>query len=181
MLEKDDEFLPAEPIEKKNLQMLTAFVLANCLQMMYMLVQVCTKTVLTRQDNISSFELTFFRSLYNFIASSIFLVIAKDSLTANIDKSNMMILATRCVSGSITFLCFVVAIEYLPLSIFFVMMNATPFFIALLACVWLKEKITLVEVFTMLGAFGGIILVGLSKTSASSDVKQDISQEEAQT
>jgi drug/metabolite transporter (DMT)-like permease len=47
-------------------------------------------------------------------------------------------------------------------------MNATPFFIALLACIWLKEIITFVEVITMLGAFGGIILVGISKTSATS-------------
>ena len=86
---------------------------------------------------------------------------------------------TRCISGSITFLCFVVAIEHLPLSTFFVIMNATPFFIALLACIWLKEMITLVELITMIGAFTGIILVGISKTSLASgdEITEEISEE----
>ena len=69
----------------------------------------------------------------------------------------------RCISGTFTFTLFVFAIKYLPLSIYFVVMNACPFLIALLACVWLREMITLVEVLCMVGAFGGILLVGFSK------------------
>ena len=88
---------------------------------------------------------------------------AGDGLTTAIDKNNWHLLLIRCVSGSICFLCFVVAVKYLPLSIFFVIMNATPFFIALLACLWLKEMISLLEVVAMIGAFGGILLTGLSK------------------
>ena len=90
-----------------------------------------------------------------------------DSLTENIDSSNRWILMARCLSGSVTFLCFVIAIEHLPLSTFFVVMNATPFFIALLACIWLHEIITFVEAITMIAAFGGIILVGISKASVT--------------
>lgn len=91
------------------------------------------------------------------------MLIAKQSLTADIDSSNRYILLTRCLSGSICFLCFVNAIKYIPLSIYFVVMNAGPFFIALLACLWLKERITLFEVCAMVGAFSGIVMVGFSK------------------
>ena len=42
-------------------------------------------------------------------------------------------------------------------------MNVSPFLVAILACLWLKERITAVEVVCMLGAFGGILLVGLTK------------------
>lgn len=128
-----------------------------------MLVQVCTKKLLFMSDAVSAFELAFFRSIFNFLASSFFLIISKGSLRDKIDSSNRHILAIRCLSGSVAFLCFVVAIEYLPLTTFFVIMNATPFFIALLACLWLKEVISKLEIVTMIFAFSGILLVGLSK------------------
>lgn len=74
-----------------------------------------------------------------------------------------MVLLVRCIAGTICFLTFVFAIKYLPLSIFFMVMNASPFIMAILTCLWLKELITLVEVICMIGAFGGICLVGMSK------------------
>jgi len=84
-------------------------------------------------------------------------------LRENIGSSNRHILVVRCLSGSICFLCFVVAIEYIPLAIFFVIMNAAPFFITVMACLWLKEVISKLELVTMVFAFAGILIVGLSK------------------
>lgn len=34
-----------------------------------------------------------------------------------------------------------------------------------MACLWLRERITLVELGCMVGAFGGILLVGFGKMS----------------
>ena len=147
----------------KSLAIFYVFLLANLLSLVYMTVQVLTKKLLWDYTAVSSFELTFFRSLFNFMASSFYLVVAKVGLRDNIDATNRHILAIRCVSGSICFLCFVVAIEYLPLAIFFVIMNAAPFFIAVIACLWLKEVISKLEVFTMVFAFAGIVMVALSK------------------
>ena len=75
----------------------------------------------------------------------------------------------RCISGTLCFTLFVLAIKYLPLSIFFVVMNICPFLMALLACLWLREKITAVEVICMIGAFGGILIVGYSKQAESGE------------
>ena len=147
----------------KSLAIFYVFLLANLLSLVYMTVQVLTKKLLWDYTAVSSFELTFFRSLFNFMASSFYLVVAKVGLRDNIDATNRHILAIRCLSGSICFLCFVVAIEYLPLAIFFVIMNAAPFFIAVIACLWLKEVISKLEVLTMVFAFAGIVMVALSK------------------
>ena len=38
-----------------------------------------------------------------------------------------------------------------------------------MACLWLKEPITLVETFCMFGAFGGILLMGLSNEGEESE------------
>ena len=134
-----------------------------------MLVQTCTKAVLINQDKLSANELAFFRSVFNFLASSVYICLARQGLADNISRDNVGLLITRCISGTVCFLCFVIAMMYLPLSIFFVMMNATPFLIAVLACLWLKEVITLVEVLAMCGAFGGILLAGLSKREVETE------------
>ena len=92
-----------------------------------------------------------------------YLRLSHDRLSDGYASPKRWILFVRCLSGTLCFTMFVFAIKYLPLSIFFVVMNACPFIIAFLACVWLKENISLVEVVCMIGAFGGIILVGISK------------------
>ena len=162
----NDHVSPVEISEtppKKTLTMLNAFLLANLLQIIYMMVQTITKIVLTSQDALSGYEVAFFRSLMNLFLSSVYLGVTGDSLTKDITADNRWILILRCISGSFCFLCFVLAIEYIPLSIYSVVMYATPFMICLLAWVWLNDLITGVEIFSMVGAFAGIVLVGVSK------------------
>lgn len=60
-------------------------------------------------------------------------------------------------------------------------MNATPFFIALLACLWLKEVISKLEIVTMIFAFSGILLVGLSKVDEDDTATGEQPEKEATT
>ena len=142
---------------------LMVFFLANTTSCVYIAVQVFTKLVLYMGDSISSYEIVFFRSLCNLLLSSIYLLVGRLSLTEKIDSTNWHILMARCVAGGFGFFTLVLAIEYIPLSVFFVIMNASPFVIALLCCLWLKEMITKIEIATMIISFGGILLVGVSK------------------
>ena len=71
----------------------------------------------------------------------------------------------RSISGTICFITLTFSVKYLPLAIFFVSFNACPFLVAIMACLWLRERITLVELVCMVGAFGGILLVGFGKIS----------------
>ena len=122
----------------------------------------------------SAFEIAFFRSVFNLVLSSVYLFVAGEGLTVNIDSTNRCVLFVRCLSGAFGFVCFALAIEHLPLSIFFVVTNTTPFMICVLACLWLKDVITWVEVINMIGAFSGIIMVGLSKKFQESKEKEEV-------
>ena len=111
----------------------------------------------------STYELAFFRSFYNLTASSLYLKFSDAKLREGLDESKRWPLLTRSISGTICFITLTFAVKYLPLAIFFVSFNACPFLVAIMACLWLKERITLVEIICMVGAFGGILLVGFSK------------------
>jgi len=143
------------------------FLLSNLLALIYILGQAATKQVLISQDSLSTFELAFFRSFYNLAASSVYLKFSEARLADGLIEEKRWILFTRCVSGTICFITLTFAVKYLPLAVFFVTFNACPFLTAVMACLWLKEIITLVEVFCMLGAFGGILMVGLAKEANS--------------
>ena len=160
-----------------QLSMLRVFLLSNLLQIIYILVETMTKTVLISQDTVSAFELAFFRSAYNLAASTFYLQFTGAQLSDGFGSTTRWVLLMRCMSGTICFTMFVFAIKYLPLSIFFVLMNASPFLVALLACFWLHERLSLVEVFCMLGAFGGILLVGLSKRIDDDDEAESVSED----
>ena len=154
--------------------MLSVFLLSNLLTIIFMLYSTCTKQVLNTQDNLSAFELAFFRSVYNLVASCLFLHWSEAKISDGYNSQKRWILYMRCISGTVCFTAFVFSIKYLPLSIFFVILNICPFLMALLACLWLREMITVVEVICMLGAFGGILIVGLSRQAESGEDIEEI-------
>ena len=131
--------------------------------MIYILGQVCTKQVLISQDSMSAFELAFFRSFYNLTASSVYLSLGDAKLVDGLDQTYRWTVLTRSISGTICFITLTFAVKYLPLAIFFMSFNACPFLVAIMACLWLRERISLVELVCMVGAFSGILLVGFSK------------------
>lgn len=111
----------------------------------------------------STFELAFFRSFYNLVASSVYLSLSNAKLKEGLVESKRWVLLTRSISGTICFITLTFSVKYLPLAVFFVSFNACPFLVAIMACLWLRERITLVELICMVGAFGGILLVGFGK------------------
>ena len=111
----------------------------------------------------STYELAFLRSFANLTASSIYLSLSDAKLKSGLIPEKRWVLLTRSIAGTICFITLTFAVKYLPLAIFFVSFNACPFLVAIMACLWLKERITLVELYCMVGAFGGILLVGFSK------------------
>ena len=68
----------------------------------------------------------------------------------------------RAIVGTISFTTMNIGMMNLPLAIFTVIFNSTPFFTAILAYLYLKESITVCEVVAMAGSFSGIILIAFS-------------------
>ena len=67
------------------------------------------------------------------------------------------------MSGTICFLTYAIAIEYLPLAVFFVIMQSSPILIAFIAWIWLGEAISRLEIVCMIIAMYGIFLVASTK------------------
>jgi drug/metabolite transporter (DMT)-like permease len=70
-------------------------------------------------------------------------------------------LIVRSVVGTFSFTFLSVGLMTLPLSVFTVLFNCTPFFTAILATFYLKESLTWFEIVAMIGSFGGICLIAL--------------------
>ena len=86
------------------------------------------------------------------------------------NKQEQKVLIWRCVFGTICFLFFTIAIEYLPLSIFFIIFNLVPFVSAVIAYFWLREKLSRFEIAVMILALVGVIMCALSKHDTEQDV-----------
>ena len=65
------------------------------------------------------------------------------------------------------------AVKYLPLGIFFIIFNASPFLTAILSYFWVGDKVLLVEAAAMVGAFSGIICLGVADPSEENSGVED--------
>ena len=63
--------------------------------------------------------------------------------------------------GTVAFMIFAMAVKYIPLGIFFVIFNASPFFTIFLSYFWTGDRILAIEGVAMVGAFSGIVCLGL--------------------
>ena len=86
-----------------------------------------------------------------------------------------MPLLIRCVAGALAFITVTTALPLVPLVLFQVITNMTPFIAALLACLWLGEKLSFFQLVCMLLCFGGIAVVIFERESADGEVKKESS------
>lgn len=68
----------------------------------------------------------------------------------------------RAVAGQGAFLLLSVGIMTVPVTLFIIMLNCTPFLTAILAAIFLKESISCWEYVAMVGSFCGVVLIALS-------------------
>ena len=55
------------------------------------------------------------------------------------------------------------SVTYLPMSTAMILFQLNPFWIAILACLVLRERIRLIEIVGIFVCFGGVIMISLSK------------------
>ena len=71
-------------------------------------------------------------------------------------------LLVRSISGTISFTTLSIGLMTMPLAIFTVIFNCTPFFTAILAYFYLKESISHCEVVAMIGSFIGVMFIAIA-------------------
>ena len=114
---------------------------------------------------VPAFEFSFLRSFFNLISSIIQVKSYDEKFFSSVPKRLGMTLLMRCLVGTVGFAAFAIAMQYVPLSVFFVIFNSNPFTTALLSYFWLKEQLTFFEIGLMLCAFSGILMMSLSQPS----------------
>jgi len=81
-------------------------------------------------------------------------------------------LIIRSLNGQITFALMNVAMTLLPMSTAMILFQMNPFWIAILACIMLGERIRLVEILGIVVCFGGVVIIALSKAEEVDDEKE---------
>jgi drug/metabolite transporter (DMT)-like permease len=93
-------------------------------------------------------------------------------LIKNVTRDMLLPLSIRVATGVISFYFIYTAIKYLPIFIVSLVINLAPIFTSIMGFIFLKERITRIEVFALLLAFSGVyILVSSSTSSSSTDTK----------
>ena len=73
-------------------------------------------------------------------------------------------LVIRSLNGQFTFALMNIAVTLLPMSTSFILFQMNPFWIAVLACIMLGERIRMIEVIGIAICFGGVVMITVSKS-----------------
>ena len=127
----------------------------------------------------SPFELTFTQSLTNMLASGLLVkCLFKETLFSSTPRRLRAAVFVRSLAQSIGFFCLIYGSSLVPLGIFFVVFNSNIFSTAMLSYCWLQERLSKFEIFGMVFAFLGVLIIGLSGGGPSSpDMRHDTYQQ----
>ena len=115
--------------------------------------------------DVPSIQKSFFRNLVALICASIIMV--KNKVSFSGDKKNLGLLFVRSTCGTIGILCNFYAVDHLLLSDATMLNKMSPFFAIVFSYIFLREKVNLVQIFSVVGAFVGCLFI--IKPSASMD------------
>ena len=155
------EGLSHKQTNKVDFKMSKLFLMVNLGEIFYTVLQILTKDLLTNR-HVPPFEFSFLRSLFNLCGSSINVKMRGQRYFADIPRDLYFTLGLRCIIGTVGFACFAIAMQYVPLSVFFIIFNSNPFCTAILGYFWLGERISLFEIIAMVCSFTGIIVMSMA-------------------
>lgn len=88
-------------------------------------------------------------------------------------KENIKDLIIRCIAGQLTFGLINYTITLISIGTSLILFQTNPFWVSILACVLLNEKIKLVEILGIFVCFGGVIMIALSKQQRADELAED--------
>ena len=114
-------------------------------------------------------EISLIRSVFILVAAIGSVTVSKKQFFGGIEGSQVVPLMIRGFAGTIAFITQIISLKNVALSIFQCITNSLPFMVALLAFFWLRERISLFEVFAMVACFSGILIVALDNSEQEDD------------
>ena len=118
-------------------------------------------------EGVSIIEFTFFRSVSALIIATIWNLAVCTNPFRAFPWAQKWTLFFRIISGQSSFALFNLAVPLAPLSLIIIVFNTNPFYISLIACLFLKEPLLCLEVIAMVVCFGAVIVIALEKEKNS--------------
>ena len=112
-------------------------------------------TMVKHLKDFGAFQLVFFRSLVNLVFTASFIIYKKIPLWGNQKK----LLLLRGFTGTTSMVLFFMALHFMTLGSAVTLRYTAPFFVALLAILFLGEKIKLIQWVFFSISFAGVVLV----------------------
>lgn len=125
------------------------------------------------KQGVSVIEFCFFRNVFIGGLASFQSCYKKQNPFKGFPKHLVKDLIIRSLAGQITFALLNYSFTLLPISTGVIIIQTNPFWISILACFLLKERIRLIEIVGIMICFGGVIMIGLSKAQKSDDSQED--------
>lgn len=117
----------------------------------------CMNVCVRLAGDLPSPQKSFFRNLVAAIFAAV--IIYKDHIRLNVDKSQWAALAARCICGTVGILCNFYAIDHLLVADASILNKLSPFFAILFSFLLLKEKIKPVQAACVCLAFIGCLFI----------------------
>lgn len=134
-----------------------AIICINIFTVFQFLFMVGSKSVMAAY-NVSGLDYVFVRTVACLLVHSISMLIVfkKDW---HFPREDLPWVLTRNISGAFVIISLVFAMQYLPMGIYTIIYNTSPFWASLFAFVMLRESISKVEISAMVFSFALIILL----------------------
>ena len=126
----------------------------------------CVKTAYVYYPYLTTMDVTTPRSVV-LVFLSLSTALVKRTNYFIVPRGTRLILLIRMILGTISMLSFFTALELLPTNKTVVLSNLMPVMTAILAAIFLKEKMHCLEWIGVIVAFGGVVLVSLNAEGGS--------------
>ena len=117
-------------------------------------------------------EISFMRACIYLAFSSTNLLIFKKNPFSELARKDMWPLFVRCAASTSSLFIVIIALKLVPLTIFTVVTNMTPFLSALISWIWLGDKLGLFQILMMVFCFAGVVLVACVKNTGEDDLSK---------
>ena len=116
-------------------------------------------------EGVSIVEFTFLRSLSTFLVSIVWNLSVCTNPFKAFPWDHKWTLCIRSISGHASFALFNYIVPLAPLSLIIIIFNTSPFWISLIACMFIREQMLCIEVVMMVICFCAVIVIALEKVN----------------
>ncbi len=124
-------------------------------------------------EGLAAAEFVFFRSLVNILVARFLLYRRGLNVTSGIAQEHIVPIYLRSIIGTLASILVIYIVKILPLTLFFIIFQTSPILMAVMSWAWLREPISALDCYAIIGSYSGILIMSLHKPGAETGVVND--------